>query len=74
MTTASTDSIDLKIENAIIHQSHVSAGKVHFQTNAGRVRLTGRVNTWFEKQMVQESIKQIEGVDAIDNELEVDWS
>lgn len=74
MTPTSVDPIESKIENAIVHQAHLSSGKVHFQAKAGRVRLTGHVPTWFEKQMVQESIKQIDGVEQIENELVVDWS
>jgi osmotically-inducible protein OsmY len=73
MTPTAADPIESKIQNAIFHNPHLSSGRIHFQTNAGRVRVTGRVPTWFEKQMVQEAIKRIDGVDRIDNELAVGW-
>ena len=44
-----------------------------FETDAGRVTLRGVVNTYFQKQMAQESLRHVDGVHEIANELEVCW-
>ena len=35
--------------------------------------LKGTVNSYFQKQMAQEAIRRIDGVELIDNQLEVNW-
>ena len=37
----------------------------------GRVTLHGVVRSYFQKQMAQEALRQIEGIEEIHNELEV---
>ncbi len=39
----------------------------------GRVTLKGVVGTYFQKQIAQEVIRRIDGVEDIANELEVSW-
>ena len=41
--------------------------------DSGIVVLTGKVNSFFQKQMAQEAIRRVDGVEKIDNQLEVDW-
>ena len=36
--------------------------------------LRGVVNSYYQKQMAQEAIRRVEGVQSIENHLEVDWS
>ena len=43
----------------------------HFETAAGRITLRGMVRSYFQKQMAQEAIRNLHGVDMICNELEV---
>ena len=45
--------------------------KVTFVAREGNVVLRGEVPSFFAKQMAQESLKLVEGVFKIDNELEV---
>jgi len=40
----------------------------------GHVVLTGIVSSFYEKQLAQEILRRCEGVDHIDNRLEVDYS
>ena len=47
--------------------------QVFCQEQAGIVVLHGRVKSFFQKQMAQESLKRLDGVEKIVNELEVDW-
>jgi osmotically-inducible protein OsmY len=38
------------------------------------VVLKGSVQSFYQKQMAQESIRRIDGVERIDNLLEVNWA
>jgi osmotically-inducible protein OsmY len=54
---------------------HVPSRKqVRIETADGRVVLKGNVRSFFEKQMAQEAIRCIDGVQMIDNMLEVNWA
>jgi osmotically-inducible protein OsmY len=46
---------------------------LHFAADGGRIVLSGKVGTYFQKQMAQEVVRRIEGVEQIDNCLEVTW-
>ncbi len=68
--------------NPILHQVHgtlsnspyVSTRNVQVDAEAGRVRLEGTVHTYFQKQMAQELVRRIDGVEAIENLLQVNWA
>jgi osmotically-inducible protein OsmY len=60
--------------NFAIHTSpYFSGRKVQSATEGGRVVLQGKVGTYFQKQMAQEIARRVEGVELIDNCLEVTW-
>lgn len=59
---------------AIVHNPHLNHHQMHLTAKQGKVTLQGSVQSFFEKQMAQEAIKRVEGVDSIQNELEVNWS
>jgi len=42
------------------------------EANGGRVILRGRVHSFFQKQMAQETVRRIDGIVSIENRLEVD--
>ncbi len=65
--------LDDRVMSALDSNPYLSRRKLRFETQEGRVILRGEVSTFFQKQMAQESLKQIEGVDEISNELEVIW-
>jgi osmotically-inducible protein OsmY len=44
------------------------------QAERGRVVLRGTVTSFYHKQMAQEILRRVDGVDRIENHLEVDWS
>lgn len=61
--------------NVAIHTNpYFSGRKVKSATEGGRVVLKGTVNTYFQKQMAQEIVRRVEGVEAIENCLEVTWN
>jgi osmotically-inducible protein OsmY len=44
---------------------------LRFETEHGRITLRGVVLSYFQKQMAQEAVRRIDGVQEILNELEV---
>ncbi|MFN3190370.1 MAG: BON domain-containing protein [Aureliella sp.] len=62
-----------RVDSAIKNSPHLSAHHVFCQEESGIVVLHGKVKTFFEKQMAQESLKGLDGVEKVVNELEVDW-
>ena len=73
-TTTPSKIISQQLETAVKHNPHLLKDKLHFNAKDGRVLLHGSVRTYFEKQMAQEAIRNIDGVSEIKNELTVNWS
>ena len=46
---------------------------LRIETDGSRIVLQGSVKSYFQKQMAQEVIRKVEGVEQIDNCLEVIW-
>ena len=63
--------LDHRVFSALETSAHLQGRKLRFETEKGRVTLRGMVQTYFQKQMAQEAIRNIDGVDEISNELEV---
>jgi osmotically-inducible protein OsmY len=47
--------------------------QLHIKTEQGHVTIEGTVKSFFEKQIAQETLRKIEGVESIENQLEVTW-
>lgn len=62
-----------RVDSAIKTSPHLTGHKVFCQEESGIVVLHGRVPSFFQKQMAQEALKKLEGVERVINELEVDW-
>jgi len=70
-TTHIDVSLEDKVLSALERNPHVSGRSLRFETESGRVTLRGVVRSYFQKQMAQEAIRRVDGVDEICNELEV---
>jgi osmotically-inducible protein OsmY len=66
-------SLEARVDSAISHSPHLTGLAVQIETHAGRVILHGVVSSYYQKQVAQEAIRRVEGVDEIDNRLEVCW-
>jgi osmotically-inducible protein OsmY len=62
-----------RVDMAIKGNPHLAGHQVFCQEESGIVVLHGRVGTFFQKQMAQETLKRLEGVEKVINELQVDW-
>ncbi|RMF89472.1 MAG: BON domain-containing protein [Planctomycetota bacterium] len=60
-----------RIGAALERNPYLMGRMFRFETDQGRVILRGVVDTYFQKQMAQEALRDIDGVEEIENELEV---
>jgi osmotically-inducible protein OsmY len=66
--------LDDRVLNALEQNTHDKRRNLRFETQQGRVTLRGVVGTYYQKQMAQEALRRVEGVEEIANELEVCWA
>lgn len=70
-----TTHVDVPLEDRVLtalnRNPHIPGRSLRFETDSGRVTLRGVVRSYFQKQMAQEAIRRVDGVDEICNELEV---
>jgi osmotically-inducible protein OsmY len=72
MNTQGFVGLEDQVHNAIKNNPYVSRRNLSCETNGGRVVLRGRVQSYFQKQMAQETVRHIDGIVSIENCLEVD--
>ena len=60
-----------RIEKALSRNPYVPKRRLRIETHDGRVVIRGVVHSYFQKQMVQETLRKVEGIEEICNELEV---
>ena len=65
--------LDDQVLDALERNPYVPDRNLRFETHSGRVTLRGVVGSYFVKQMAQEALRHIDGVNEIANELEVHW-
>lgn len=60
-----------RVLTALERNPYISGRSLFFETADGRVVLKGVVRSYFQKQMAQEAIRRLDGVQEIRNELQV---
>jgi len=63
--------LDDRVCTALERNPYLRRGILRFETSQGRVTLRGVVASYFQKQMAQEAVRHIDGVQEIANELQV---
>lgn len=63
-----------RIREALTTCPYVPSQNVNIEAEDGHVVLKGSVTTFFQKQMAQESIRRVDGVQQIENLLQVNWA
>jgi osmotically-inducible protein OsmY len=61
-----------QVRDAIDQSPYLTRRGLSCEANDGRVVIRGRVGTFFQKQMAQETLRRINGIVSIENCLEVD--
>lgn len=62
-----------RVHSVLERNPHVPFRNLRFEASQGLVTLRGVVRTYYQKQMAQEVLRGLEGIDRIENQLEVDW-
>jgi osmotically-inducible protein OsmY len=66
--------LENRVDTAISRNPHLAGLTLRIEARAGRIVLRGTVGSFYQKQVAQEAVRTIEGVDEIENQLEVSWS
>jgi osmotically-inducible protein OsmY len=67
------EKLDNRVQVALGNHPAAPKRNVRIEASDGRVTLHGTVHSYYQKQMAQEALRQLEGVQAIDNQIEVSW-
>ena len=59
------------VQTAITDSPYLRTRNLRFEADRGRVVLRGRVNSFFHKQMAQETVLRLDEVREVENLLEV---
>jgi osmotically-inducible protein OsmY len=62
-----------QIQGALSRSPYISPRELRIEAEEGVVRLEGAVKSFFHKQMAQETIRRVDGVERIVNCLQVVW-
>lgn len=60
-----------RVNSVLEKNPHVPHRTLRFETNQGHVVLKGVVRTYYQKLMAQEALLHVDGVEQIENQLEV---
>ena len=62
-----------QVKSALATSPYVESGGLRIEASQGKVQIHGQVETFFEKQMAQETVRRLDGVERVENMLEVNW-
>jgi osmotically-inducible protein OsmY len=67
----STSPLENRIDSAIQDNPQLTGKICHIEMRPGRILLRGVVRSYYQKQVAQEVVRQVDGVERIENQLEV---
>jgi osmotically-inducible protein OsmY len=74
MPAAAPSTLAERITSALETNPYLNGRTLRFETDGSRVVMQGVVKTYFQKQMAQEAIRRVDGVEQVENCLEVTWA
>jgi osmotically-inducible protein OsmY len=72
MNCATTQLQD-QVRSAVHADPHLARRNLHFEHCGRRVTVRGTVESYYQKQLAQETLKRIDGIEEIENRLAVRW-
>jgi osmotically-inducible protein OsmY len=63
-----------RVDSAIQMSPYITGRTLRFETDGSRVTLQGVVKSYFQKQMAQEAVRRVDGVEQVENRVEVIWA
>jgi osmotically-inducible protein OsmY len=64
-------SLSERVSRALRHDPCLARRNLRFESLEGKIKLTGVVQSYYQKQMAQEVIRRVDGVERVENDLEV---
>ncbi len=62
-----------QVRGALSKSPYLAPQQVQIEATDGNIRLEGTVSSFYQKQMAQELVRRIDGVETIINQLQVNW-
>jgi len=62
-----------QVRGALSKNPSLTSHHVNVQADDGNIRLEGTVSSFYQKQMAQELARRVDGVENIENQLQVNW-
>ena len=62
-----------QVRGVLANSPYLSAKQFRIEAADGLVRLHGTVSSFHQKQMAQELLRRVDGVERIENQLQVSW-
>lgn len=62
-----------KVRTALDSSPYLPKSQFSVEAEQGSVRIEGTVGSFYQKQMAQEIVLRLDGVDRLSNELQVAW-
>lgn len=62
-----------QVRGVLTSSPYLSAKQFRIEADGGTVRLEGTVGSFYQKQMAQELLRRVDGVERIENQLQVNW-
>ena len=62
-----------QVRSAVHADPHLARRNLQFEHRGRRVTVRGTVESYYQKQLAQETLRRIDGIDEIENCLSVCW-
>ncbi|MCE9603799.1 MAG: BON domain-containing protein [Planctomycetia bacterium] len=62
-----------RAQSALATSPHLSRRHFKLEARAGKLIVRGTVDSYYQKQMAQEALRKVDGVETIENHLQVHW-
>ena len=63
-----------KVRTALDSSPYLPKSQFNIEAERGSVRIEGTVGSFYQKQMAQEIVLRLDGVDRVNNDLRVAWT
>lgn len=71
MSDMKDQGLTYRVHAAIAKRSYLFGNNIQIEASADAVTLKGSVSSWYDKQIAQETLRDVEGLASINNELVV---
>ena len=72
--TDRTKGITLEAARLVYERIGTASKSVSFEVNKGQLRLSGVLGSFYHKQLAQEAVRRLDGVQRVTNEIDVTYS